>query len=251
MRVKIVKRLRSKRVWIGLCVALVFALVIGAIVAVKHDHEQRTAAVTAQYAAAKKLATTATSSSESLSRIERLTALSNLANTSVPAVEKCEGDWWSTRYANVLPSAGEDRVACKRQLEQLRSVAKIATQFNVYLIDDQKVAAAIKVITPTTAKDDWQTAALSSADSALRDVEAIAVTEDNKKVIAAATSVLNEIISAWAALNTADKKEDKSAYIAAKTALEDAYAGIGAVSDASDEQVVQLAARFNAQAQKL
>lgn len=251
MKAKFIKRLRSKRVWLGLCIALVAVIVIAAVLVAKHDHRQRTIAVAAQYAAAKKLAAMAASSSESLSRTERLTALSNLADTSVPTVERCEGDWWSSWYANVVSSAGEDRVACKRQLEQLRSITTVAAQFNAYLIDDQKVAAAIKVITPTTNKDDWQTAALSSADSALRDVEAITATKDNKAVIAAATGVLTEIIDAWAALNAADEKEDKTAYLAAKTALEDAYAGIGAVSDVSDEQVVQLAARFHAQAQKL
>lgn len=251
MRAKIVKRLLSKRVWIGLSITLVLILVIGVAVVAKHDHEQVTVAVAEQYADAKKLASTVISANESLSRADRLTALSNLADISMLTAQRCEGDWRSGWYANVVSSAGEGRAACKRQLEQLRSMITIAARFDAYLIDDQKIAASMKVITPTAAKENWQTAALSSADSALRDIETIAVTEDNKKVIAAATRVLNEIISAWAALNTADKKEDKSAYIAAKTALEDAYAGIGAVSDASDEQVLQLAARFSAQAQKL
>ena len=105
MKTNTAKRLQSKRVWLGLCIALAVLLAGGVGIAAKQDHEQRMAAVAAQQAALRKQADVAISASESLSRTERLNAISGMANVTILTTDKCKGDWWSSWYASAMADA--------------------------------------------------------------------------------------------------------------------------------------------------
>lgn len=181
------------------------------------------------------------------SQSERLAAVETLSNISA---KSCGGEWWSS-WQQALPSVQAATKDCEAKVKRVQAVSKAANELKNYVNDDTKVAKTFEVLKTSAGSGDWQKVALSSAESARRDIEAMAVTKDNKKLLVTSKDKLVAIIAAWTALNDASSKEDKDAYLKAQDELSQAYADLGAISDVSDAQIVILVAPLEAAIAKL
>jgi len=229
--------INQKRTWIIVCAIVIIAALIGIWTASSLRHAKIITEVDQAYAEAKATAK-AVSTSSKASRDNRLKAINKLSKAQT--IVTCSGEWWSGWYDTLLPTAKAEVDDCIAKLKKLNAVSRVAARANVYLDDDAKVAKTLAVMKVATGSGNRQKTALSSVESALRDIEAMAVTGDNKVLIVASKEKLTVIITAWNALNEASSKEDKMAYQKAEGQLAQAYADLGAISDASDTQVKKL-----------
>ncbi len=238
--------IKQKRTWLIVAVVLV---VIIAGVAILSDlrYANVSKSLNNDYRRAKQSAQAIVPDSKA-GREDRLKAVNEL---SIQVTVKCQGEWWNAWYGVLIPSAQERVKDCMAKTIKLRAISQAANRLQEYLKDDDKVSKTLEVLKIATGSNDWQKTALASAESTRRDLEKIAVTKDNKVLLATSKEKVSAIIAKWNALNTAASKQDKTAYLQAQTELAGSYADLGAISDVSDAQVEKLVGALYAKSSML
>ena len=240
--------IKRKQTWLIIALAVILAAFVGLWVVAGLQHAAIAKNVDKEYSDAKAAAKLIAKDS-SASRDKRLVAIKTLSTPR--EIQNCEGEWWNVWYGMVLPSAKQGVKDCETKAKHLLATAMAASRVNEYLEADVKVTKTLAVLKPATGSDTWQKTALSSAQSALRDIEAMAVTKDSKALLVVSKDKVLAITKAWGSLNEASSKEDKTAYLDAQSKLIQSYADLGAISDVSDKQVEELVGALQVEASKL
>ena len=228
---------KQKLVWLAALALVVIGVMTGVWFASNARHEQIISEVKGVRDNVKRLTDTAMADRD-VTPDERLAAIKDLSQTKT--LKHCNGEWWNEWYSALAPTAKAQLKACEHQLKQIQAVASAATKLHLYLVDDAKIAKTLVLLKVANGTEASQRVALSSAESALRDIEAIGVTAENKALLIASKEKIMDIIDRWNSLNKASKDQNRETYQTAKDDLAQAYADLGEVSDISDKQVQAL-----------
>lgn len=194
--------------------------------------DQRLRDVKQRYA----LATDPSKDVEKATRQQAITALAGYLDDTVP----CQGEWWYGWLADVLPAAKLAAERCLKNTEITKPVATQASKLASYLEEEAKLQAVIATLVIDGTKNDWQTTAQASVAKAEKELTTLKGSTKFERVNEIADRQMKTISTMWGALADASKKQDRKAYEAAVDGLDNAYGGIAAVTDVSDDTIAEL-----------
>ena len=164
-------------------------------------------------------------------------AIDRLAALSSPKTEHCKADWWYGWQQSVWPASRDAAESCRSAARRLMALGEAGRDLKQYLDDEKAIIAQLVHLKIDSKQSKWQTQASDIADNVADNLAKLTVSASVKPVLTEATTRVKAISQAWQAFEAASKKKDRTAYEKALAGLDDAYAGLGAVTDASDGQL--------------
>ena len=176
----------------------------------------------------------------SLKRNDRRTAIRAIDQLNNQYAALCHSNFWYKWQTVVISSAHNSEQDCRERQTKLIALATAARAVETELRGEDtvnEILSSLKIDAKQLTEKDWDTKAINGVKSASKALHGLKPSKETQIVIKEAIARTDALKTRWSVLSAANKKQDKTAYLAALEALDQAYTELNAISEVADKEL--------------